>query len=301
VADHRHKRDTNARRPSPFRARAVAIAGPLAFLATAFAVTLGVLGATPEAPEVISAETASGAGDAPRAAAPLPPRGDVVSRGGARADAGETAKPPEDKKPSELELLLSEGQTTKAIKSADEKLWTQAPLNIWTKPGDEAKQVGVIDAGLKVLVTGRTLFGREEVVVEGESRWVTTGYLSSEEPSTLGGDCTNGTSVPSGVSENIVKVHEAVCAEFPEITTYGTFRSDGEHSQGLAVDIMVSGDRGWEVAEFVREYYVELGVDYLIYAQQIWSVERSGEGWRSMEDRGSTTANHYDHVHVTTY
>jgi hypothetical protein len=301
VADHRHKRDTHARRLSPFRARAVAIAGPLAFLATASAVTLGVLAVTPEAPEIISAETASGAGDAPRAAAPLPPRGDVVSRGGARADAAETAEPPEDKKPSELELLLSEGQTKKAIKSADEKLWTQAPLNIWTKPGDEAKQVGVMDAGLKVLVTGRTLFGREEVVVEGESRWVTTGYLSTEEPSTLGGDCTNGTSVPSGVSENIVKVHEAVCAEFPEITTYGTFRSDGEHSQGLAVDIMVSGDRGREVAEFVREYYVELGVDYVIYSQQIWSVERSGEGWRPMEDRGSTTANHYDHVHVTTY
>ena len=33
----------------------------------------------------------------------------------------------------------------------------------------------------------------------------------------------------------------------------------------------------------------------------IWSVERGGEGWRGMSDRGSTTANHYDHVHVTTY
>jgi hypothetical protein len=304
VADHRHKRDANARRLSPFRARAVAIAGPLAFLATASAVTLGVLGATPAAPEALSAETAPGAGEAPRAAAPLPPRGgrgEAVSRGGPRADATETAKPAEDRKPSQLELLLSEGQTKKAIKSADERLWTQAPLNIWTKPGDEGKQVGVIDAGRKLLVTGRALFGREEVVVEGESRWVTTGYLSTEEPSTLGGDCTNGTSVPSGVSENIVKVHEAVCAEFPEITTYGTFRDDGEHSQGLAVDIMVSGDRGWQVAEFVRKYYAELGVNYVIYSQNIWSVERSGEGWRPMEDRGSTTANHYDHVHVTTY
>jgi hypothetical protein len=30
-------------------------------------------------------------------------------------------------------------------------------------------------------------------------------------------------------------------------------------------------------------------------------VQRSSEGWRWMEDRGSTTANHYDHVHVTVY
>ena len=96
-------------------------------------------------------------------------------------------------------------------------------------------------------------------------------------------------------------MHEAVCAAFPEITTYGTFRGDGEHAQGIAVDIMVSGSRGWQVAEFVRANAGSLGVSYAIYSQSIWSVERSGEGWRGMSDRGSTTANHYDHVHVTTY
>jgi hypothetical protein len=30
-------------------------------------------------------------------------------------------------------------------------------------------------------------------------------------------------------------------------------------------------------------------------------VERSSEGWRYMSDRGSTTANHYDHVHVSVF
>jgi hypothetical protein len=64
---------------------------------------------------------------------------------------------------------------------------------------------------------------------------------------------------------------------------------------------MVSGARGYEVRDFVRAHYAELGVSYIIYSQHIWSVERGGEGWRSMSDRGSTTANHYDHVHVTTY
>jgi hypothetical protein len=107
--------------------------------------------------------------------------------------------------------------------------------------------------------------------------------------------------VPGGVSPNIVKVHQAVCAAFPEITAYGTFRGDGEHARGIAVDIMVSGARGWEVANFVRAHYRELGVSYVIFSQRIWSVERGGEGWRGMSDRGSATANHYDHVHVTTY
>jgi hypothetical protein len=55
------------------------------------------------------------------------------------------------------------------------------------------------------------------------------------------------------------------------------------------------------VADFVREHYAELGVSYVIYSQHIWSVERGGEGWRGMSDRGSTTANHYDHVHVSVF
>ena len=185
------------------------------------------------------------------------------------------------------------------------KRWSTADLNLWSASDKGASNLGILDSGEKVLITGRTADGRSEIVVKGAARWVTSDYLSDEKPEEgpagLGGSCTNGTSVPSGVSPNIVKVHEAVCAAFPDITTYGTFRGDGEHSQGLAVDIMVSGARGYEVRDFVRAHYAELGVNYIIYSQHIWSVDRGGEGWRSMSDRGSTTANHYDHVHVTTY
>lgn len=300
MADNRHKRETNARR----KPRAVVVAGPLAFLATASAVTLGVLGSSPQGPDFLSAESASGspdnaadnASDNASGNSPEPPaRDDVLSR----SFSGRTAEP---KKPSKLALVLSDGQTEKALAKADRKLWTEAELNLWTQPGDEAKLLGELDAGTKVLVTGREFRGRQEIVVDGKPRWVSAGYLSSEKPFTLGGDCTNGTSVPSGVSPNIVAVHAAVCAEFPEITTYGTLRGGGgDHGSGRAVDIMVSGDRGWQVAEFVRQYYSELGVSYIIYSQNIWSVERGGEGWRSMEDRGSTTANHYDHVHVSVF
>jgi len=206
-----------------------------------------------------------------------------------------------EREPSPVEEMMAGRKVNAAIKAADTQKWTTAPLNLWDQPGDEATKLGEIDEGEQVLVTGRALYERVEIVVDGEARWVTAGYLSTEKPFTLGGDCTNGSTVESGVSPNIVKVHEAVCAEFPDITTYGTFRGDGEHAQGIAVDIMVSGDEGYQVAEFVRKYYQELGVSYIIYSQRIWSVERSSEGWRGMSDRGSTTANHYDHVHVTTY
>ena len=208
----------------------------------------------------------------------------------------------EAQQPTKAEVMMQPKAITAAIKGADTKLWTTEALNLWTTPGEDAKNVGEIEQGEKVLLTGRRLLGREEIVIDDNTtRWVTVGYTSKEEPTSLSGDCTNGTSVPAGVSENIKKVHQAVCANFPEISVYGTLRSDGEHSQGIAVDIMVAGSTGSEVAEFVRENYAELGVNYVIYSRRIWSVQRSGEGWRGMEDRGGVTANHEDHVHVTTY
>lgn len=298
MADHRHKRDTDARR----KPRAALVAAPLALFATASVVSLGVaFSDTPGAETVVARTTAAdlrqafvGSGAAP---ALTDMREELVSRDGDRVGAKEQK--------SKVERLTSRQAVAKAIKKADTKLWTTAPLNLWTEPGEKAEKVGVLDEAKKVLVTGRSLYGRDEVVVDGKARWVTQGYLSDEKPATqvapAEASCTNGTSVPSGVSPNIAAVHRAVCANFPSITTYGTFRSDGEHAQGIAVDIMVSGELGWQVAEFVRANYAELGVSYLIYSQRIWSVERGGEGWRPMSDRGSVTANHYDHVHVTTY
>ena len=291
MAQHRHKRETNARRLNPFRAKAVFIAAPLALVATGSAVGLGVLNASPQTEERCSRRTS-----------PTPPRRSRrlrESRGGESLSRSAPARI--EREPSKAEQMMAGRKVNAAIKAADTKKWTTAPLNLWDQPGDEAKMLGEIAEGEQVLVTGRALYERVEIVVDGESRWVTAGYLSTEEPFTIGGDCTNGSTVEAGVSPNIVKVHEAVCAEFPDITTYGTFRGDGEHAQGIAVDIMVSGAEGYQVAEFVRKYYAELGVSYIIYSQRIWSVERSSEGWRSMSDRGSTTANHYDHVHVTTY
>ena len=283
MATSRHKRETNARH----HARFVRIAAPAAVLVTAGAVGAGVLGATPDSRELVTASQASISVDAPE-------RPDFLSRSFSR----------EAVDPRALEKAAARKATAKAIRKADTRLWTTADLNIWTASGGKARKIGLLDSGKKVLVTGRRAHGRAEVVLEGKARWVTADYLSAEKPEpqpTLGGTCTNGSSVPSGVSPNVVAVHRAVCASFPELTSYGTFRSDGEHAQGLAIDIMVSGDRGWQVAEFLRANYSQLGISYLIYAQRIWSVDRGGEGWRGMSDRGSATANHYDHVHVTTY
>ena len=282
-----HKRETNAR-PKP---KAVTIAAPLALMATVSAVGLGVLASDPMVDSVVTSSATSDFIASSRDDAP-------VSRSTSRTSLSTSALDAAAKAPN----LTSKAETAKAIRKAKTLLWTTDELNLWTEPGDKAEQLGELDAGKKVLVTGREMWGRQEIVLGGKSRWVTAGYLTDEKPPTLGGPCTNGTSVASGVSSSIVAVHNAVCAAFPEISVYGTLRGGGgDHPQGRAVDIMVSGSRGQQVADFVRENYAALGVSYVIYAQHIWSVERAGEGWRSMSSRGSATANHYDHVHVSVF
>ncbi len=72
----------------------------------------------------------------------------------------------------------------------------------------------------------------------------------------------------------------------------------GGHPSGLAVDYMVMSDAalGDAIVEYHIAHWDELGVDYIIWQQRYLSSP--GGSWSSMEDRGSSTANHMDHPHV---
>ncbi|WP_425296934.1 hypothetical protein [Nocardia abscessus] len=73
-------------------------------------------------------------------------------------------------------------------------------------------------------------------------------------------------------------------------------RADGDHGAGLALDLMTSDSaRGDAIADFVLANKQRFGVTYVIWRQRY----NDGNGWSYLEDRGSPTANHYDHVHVS--
>ena len=305
MAHHRHKRDANARRTH----RGLLIAAPLAILATASAVTLGVAdadlsdgGASAGRPGIDVARQRRSTGlPRPRCAgADIGDAASPVSRRRRRTRPGSGRRTGQQGRP-----LMNPKQKWRGHRRRPRsKRWTTEDLNLWTEPGKKARKTGELVAGQKVLLTGRSLYGRDEIVWGGKQTTAGSPAATSppRSPFALGRRLhERHARARPRVSPNIVKVHAAVCAAFPDISAYGTFRSDGEHSQGIAVDIMVSGSEGYRVADFVRANDAELGVSYVIYAQRIWSVERGGEGWRAMSDRGSATADHYDHVHVTTY
>ena len=56
---------------------------------------------------------------------------------------------------------------------------------------------------------------------------------------------------------------------------------------------------GTVVADYALEHQAEYRIWYVIFRQHINYGD--GDGWQQMEDRGSITQNHYDHVHVSFY
>lgn len=323
MAEHRHRADHSARRETrrtlrtrTTGRRAFLMSAAFAAVVTTMTVSGSVVSSSPARSSLAGPDVSVAAASLGGAAAGVPTREPEVSRDRDRTSVpslGTRPPRPSDYRGHRLGLLDLRAEflakqaaaerraTREAVREADTRRWATEDLTVWSDSGRKGEELGLVEAGDKVLLTGRKADGRTEVVLDRESRWVSSGYFSEEEPSSVDATCTNGSSVPSGVSPNIVAVHQAVCGNFPEITVYGTLRSDGEHSQGIAVDIMVSGDRGWQVAEFLQENYQALGINYVIYSRQIWQPGSSYTGWQGMEDRGSITANHYDHVHVTTY
>ncbi len=93
-----------------------------------------------------------------------------------------------------------------------------------------------------------------------------------------------------------MRLCSAVDAALSPPTIGGRRASADEHGTGQAVDFMTSGAQGDAIAAYVQAHVSEFNVKYLIWEQRYWAP---GEGWKLMEDRGSATQNHYDHVHVT--
>ncbi|MGQ7398569.1 LysM peptidoglycan-binding domain-containing protein [Streptococcus suis] len=91
------------------------------------------------------------------------------------------------------------------------------------------------------------------------------------------------------------------------ITSFSGYRAgdSGDHGKGLAIDFMVpqSSALGDQVAEYAIANMGAKNISYIIWKQRFYAPYASIYGpaytWNLMPDRGSTTENHYDHVHVS--
>jgi hypothetical protein len=256
-------------------------------------------------------------------------------RAAAALEAATSADEPDPVALAERELRASRSMSPRVLAPvtleprAIHRRWATAPLNVWAEPRETGRRFGLVDEGSKVAVTGQTVGHWAEALVHGKARWVNATYLADKKPApptstasgTSGGTssrstssgstavsgissapCADGSGTESGITSNAVVMFRAICAAFPPLTTYGGYDAHGEHADGRAVDFMVSDSGlGSAIAEWARANAGALHIREVIWSQHIWTPERSAEGWRAMSDRGSVTANHYDHVHVSVY
>jgi hypothetical protein len=105
-------------------------------------------------------------------------------------------------------------------------------------------------------------------------------------------------------------VHRAILKEFPEIVTFYGVRADSipDHPTGRALDCMIPNYKsahgkalGFRLSRWARRNSDKLGINYVIWNQHIWNKRRDSQGWRAMGGRGSDSANHKNHVHITVY
>jgi hypothetical protein len=231
------------------------------------------------------------------------------SLGAAAADLGTAA-------PTERVIQASRDQDRTAVArliapKVTGRMWTTAALDLRVAPTEGARVLGEVDELTRLAVTGERSAGFAQVVVRRAGAatiaWVTAEYLAEKKPTDpadlgLSGAPCPDSSVEHGLTAGAVRVYRSVCHAFPQITRYGGWDNHGEHSSGKALDVMTSDvGLGNDIADFLRAHASELDIFDVIWRQHIWTSQRAGDGWRSMPNRGSATANHMDHVHVSVY
>lgn len=121
----------------------------------------------------------------------------------------------------------------------------------------------------------------------------------------------------TGCSQVVVDIAGRIIKHFPgrirELYCYRNCKcdpnSDHDHCCGKATDLMCSDSgghatmSGQQIAEWIMNNRVVLRLKYVIWGQRIWDVRedtvKPWKFWKTMEDRGSITQNHWDHVHVS--
>ncbi len=174
----------------------------------------------------------------------------------------------------------------------------------WSSGDNSSRSGGATNASYS---TGRSTgtSGSGAAATSSSSAASSSSSTASSSSSSRGSTSTSAVNA-DGLSSNTVAVINAIKAKYPQVT----FITEGsqDHLTGHAVDIMIPNSTtasgkalGDEIAAYLKANYSTFNIHYLIWQQKIWNIQRDSEGWRSMEDRGSATANHYDHVHVSVY
>lgn len=185
-------------------------------------------------------------------------------------------------------------------------LYTTGQLNLRAEPSEDAELLTKVAAFTKVTATSIVEGKYRKVTVDDQEGWVLATHLADETADLAEGitmaPCPRGSAVENKLRADTIKIYRSVCALFPDVNSYGGWRAGGRqfHKNGRALDIMLTPKKesalGWRIAKYLIANAKAFNIDHVIFEQQIWTP--GTPRWRHMADRGSITANHFNHVHV---
>ena len=193
--------------------------------------------------------------------------------------------------------------------------YAQAKVTVRADASSDADSVGTLNTGDKLAVTDSVVNGFRQVNFDGKIGWVADSRLGDSAPAQKTAAAGSGSSASSesytgatsysgktvlGLKPKAMVVYNAVTAKW-SFTSIGGYRASSlsNHQLGGAIDFMTFSDssKGWEVANYLAANADAFNIDHIIFQQKIWTPYKPY--WRGMANRGSATANHMDHVHVS--
>ena len=264
----------------------------------------------------------------PSTAVPAPDRDtDVVSRDALRvmgpaAEVPQTDATDADANAQGADEFVAASWSSSFGAAAGTK-YAQSTLTVRAQASKDAAELGSIKEGDKVSITDKVESGFRQIAYDGKVGYVSDAQLGASAPvkdtatpaaktttkaaatttaaaATYDGSTEYTGKSVLGLKPRAMVVYNAVTAKW-SFTSIGGYRANSlsNHQFGGAIDFMTFSDsaKGWQVANYVTANADAFKIDHVIFEQKIWTPYKPY--WRPMADRGSITANHYDHVHVS--
>lgn len=207
-----------------------------------------------------------------------------------------------------LELLTEHQDTQVAAALAEvgraDVLRQQAAVLV----SEARAQLKAAESSLKAVKRNRDLLGQ---VARGSSGGVGTAEITKRclQAQVVVDICAKPPWTEQNLTFDSVVIGRYVHATWPQIKDVGGWRPSDpfpDHPSGRAVDIMMPNagapkdvPLGNAIAKYFQENAAEYGIYYMIWRQRIWKATDPVGQWTGMSDRGSPTANHMDHVHIS--
>jgi uncharacterized protein YgiM (DUF1202 family) len=171
-----------------------------------------------------------------------------------------------------------------------------APASLYTSADASSAVVGQVAVGITLRSTAEVSGTFVSVIWNGGIAWAQASTVTM----TLGSSSLDKLEVNGKAA--VIEIRPL----FPKITSIYGWRASSsyssDHPNGRAVDFMIPSYKtnkalGDALAAYVIANGKRLHVTYLIWQQRSYTI--STGKWKAMEDRGSDTQNHKDHVHVS--